>query len=52
MKGITKLHKEPVTICKCIRCGHIWGSRSKKPIRCSHCKSYLWNTPKRKGGDV
>ena len=49
----TKLHKEPLRICECLRCGEIWASRLKRPIVCSHCKSAYWDRPRKiikKGG--
>ena len=26
----------------CKRCGHKWASRTKKPLACPKCKSYVW----------
>jgi predicted nucleic acid-binding Zn-ribbon protein len=26
----------------CMRCGHRWASRTKKPLACPKCKSYDW----------
>ena len=30
---------------KCIRCKNQWLSYVKSPVRCTRCKSHLWNTP-------
>lgn len=29
--------------CKCLRCDHVWESRSDLPTRCPMCKSTKWN---------
>jgi rubrerythrin len=31
-----------VDIKTCLRCGHLWTSRSENPIACPSCKSYQW----------
>lgn len=30
----------------CLRCGHKWKSKVKKPVSCPRCKSYSWNLKK------
>ncbi len=32
---------------KCLRCGHTWIPRTQKVVQCPHCKSALWDTPKK-----
>ena len=27
----------------CMRCGYTWSARSKKPLRCPHCKTTRWD---------
>lgn len=34
-----------ISHCVCYRCERDWYSRVKKPVRCRHCGSPLWNTP-------
>lgn len=36
----------------CLRCGHIWIPRKDNPERCPHCKSFRWDTEKRKDIDL
>jgi len=36
----------------CLRCGHIWIPRQDNPERCPKCKSYRWNTKKKKDIDL
>ena len=36
----------------CLRCGHIWIPRQDNPDRCPKCKSYRWNTEKKKDMDL
>lgn len=28
---------------RCLRCKHIWISRTQDPVMCPRCKSYKWN---------
>jgi len=42
----TKLHTETLTLCECLRCGHIWSSRQIRPTICSHCRSAYWDRPR------
>jgi len=40
---MTKISKKRLTICRCLGCGHIWGTRlSKRPVHCSACKRPKW----------
>jgi hypothetical protein len=37
----------------CMRCGHRWPSKQKKPRICPKCKTAYWDMPKiRQGGDA
>ena len=38
-------HGPAGTTCRCLRCGHVWVSRTDEPKRCPRCSSYLWNKP-------
>ncbi len=31
----------------CLRCGQSWHAEVDRPVKCRHCKSHLWNTPRR-----
>jgi len=36
----------------CQRCGHTWVPRlARMPRLCPACKSFLWQTPRKKKGD-
>ncbi len=32
----------------CVKCGHEWIPRVKKPAKCPRCHTYDWDTPPQK----